>query len=233
MKQPPIPECKDCIISCKCIFSSLNEDELERLTYDKSCNLYKKGSAIFNEGNRIHHVYCISSGIVKLYKTGIEGKDQIVGFAKKGNIIGYRSILSKEPACTSAKAIEDVTLCAIPAENMFELIGQNTDFSIGLMSLACKELGEANQFLTDIAQKTVRERLAESLIKLKDFFSVDEEGFIKISLTRDELANLVGTATESIIRILSEFKHDGYIAINGRKIRVLNEEKLRKISSYY
>lgn len=233
MKQISIPECKDCITSCKCIFSSLSEDEINRLTYEKNCNLYKKGSTIFHEGNRIHHIYCINSGIVKLYKTGIEGKDQIVGFAKKGNIIGYRSILSKEPACTTAKAIEDVTLCAIPADNMFNLIDHNANFSIGLMTLACKELGEANQFLTDIAQKTVRERLAESLVKLKDFFSVDEDGFIKVSLTRDEMASLVGTATESVIRILSEFKHDKYIEMNGRKIRILNEEKLRKISNYY
>ena len=233
MKQLSIPECKDCIVACKCIFSSLSDDEVDRLTYDKNCNLYKRGSTIFHEGNRIHHVYCINSGIVKLYKTGIEGKDQIIGFAKKGNIIGYRSILSKEPACSSAKAIEDVTLCAIPAENMFNLIGQNADFSVGLMTLACKELGEANQFLTDIAQKTVRERLAESLVKLKDFFSVDEDGFIQVSLTRDEMASLVGTATESVIRILSEFKHDKYIAMNGRKIRVLKEEAVRKISNYY
>lgn len=230
---PSVPECKDCMTACKRIFSALSEEELNRLTYDKSCNLYKKGSTIFHEGNRIHHFYCIFSGIVKMYKTGIEGKDQIVAFAKSGDIIGYRSILSKESACTTAKAIEDVVLCAIPAENMFDLIENNTKFSIDLMQMACKELGEANQFLTDIAQKSVRERLAEVLIKLKDLFSVEEDGFLKISLTREELASLVGTATESVIRLLSEFKTDKYIELNGRKIRILNEERLRKISNYY
>jgi len=232
-KHISIPECKDCITSCKSVFSSLTKEEIDRLTYDKGCNLYKKGSTIFHEGNRIHHFYCIYSGIVKIYKTGMEGKDQIVSFAKAGDIIGYRSILSKESACSTAKAIEDVILCAIPAENMFSLFEQNPKFSMELMQLACKELGEANQFLTDIAQKSVRERLAEVLVKLKEIFSVDADGFLKVSLTREELASLVGTATESVIRLLSEFKADAHIELQGRKVRILNEEKLRKISNYY
>jgi len=215
------------------IFASLTGDEVEMLTYEKNCSTYKKGTTIFQEGNRIHNFYCVNSGIVKLYKTGIEGKEQIIGFAKAGDIIGYRSILSREVACTTAKAIEDVTVCGIPGENLFQLIENNSKFSIEIMQLACKELGEANQFLTDIAQKTVRERLAEVLVKLKMLFTVDNEGFLKISLTRDEMASLVGTATESVIRLLSEFKQDKYIELNGRRIRILNEEKLRKISNYY
>ncbi len=230
---PQIPECKECMLSCKRVFTVLTEAEIDRMTYEKSCNSYKKGSTIFHEGNRIHHFYCIFSGIVKMYKTGIEGKEQIVGFAQAGDIIGYRSILSKESACTTAKAIEDVILCAIPAENMFDLVENNPKFSMEIMQLACKELGEANQFLTDMSQKSVRERLAEVLIKLKETFSVDQDGFLRISLTREELASLVGTATESVIRLLSEFKADKYIDINGRKIRILNEERLRKISNYY
>lgn len=228
-----VPACKDCLLGCKSIFSSLTDDELNELTYDKSCNVYKKGSTIFHEGNRIHHFYCIHSGIVKMYKTGIEGKDQIVAFAKPGNIIGYRSILSKETACTTAKAIEDVTVCAIHAENLFKLIEQNNKFAMELMQMACKELGEANQFLTDIAQKSVRERLAEVLIKLKDIFTEDAEGFLRVALTREELASLVGTATESVIRLLSEFKSDKYIELHGRKIKILNEARLRKLSNYY
>lgn len=228
-----IPECKDCMKASKRLFATLSDEELDRLTYDKNCSVYKKGSTIFHEGNRIHHFYCIYSGIVKMYKTGIEGKDQIVNFAKTGDIIGYRSILSKEAACTTAKAIEEVILCAIPAENMFDLLENNNKFSMELMQLACKELGEANQFLTDIAQKSVRERLAEVIVKLKEIFSVDEDGYLKVSLTREEIANLVGTATESVIRLLSEFKTDNYIDLKGRKIRILNEERLRKISNYY
>jgi len=231
--QTPTPTCNDCLNKCKSIFGSLSEQELESLNYDINCSSYKKGSTIFHEGNRIHQVYCINSGIIKMYKTGIDGKEQIVSFAKSGDIIGYRSILSRESACTTAKAIEDVVLCAIPAEKLFNLIATNSKFSMDIMQLACKELGEANQFLTNIAQKSVRERLAEVLVKLKETFSIDEEGFLNISLSREEIANLVGTATESVIRLLSEFKSDNFIEMNGRRIKILNEEKLRKISRYY
>lgn len=228
-----VPECKDCMNGCKTIFNSLSAEELDQLTFEKNCSQFKKGTTLFQEDNRIHNFYCINSGVVKLYKTGAEGKDQIVSFAKAGDIIGYRSILSKELACSTAKAIEDVVVCSIPGENLFSLIEHNAKFSMELMQLACKELGEANQFLTDIAQKSVRERLAEVLVKLKMFFSVDDEGFLKVSLTRDEMASLVGTATESVIRLLSEFKADKYIELHGRKVKILNEEKLRKLSSFY
>jgi CRP-like cAMP-binding protein len=228
-----IPACKDCVLGCSSIFSSLGEEEIDQLTFDKSCNTYKKGSTIFHEGNRTHYFYCINSGIVKMFKTGIEGKEQIVAFAKAGEIIGYRSILSKEAACTTAKAIEDTVVCAIPGENLFAMIESNPKFSMEVMRLACRELDEANQFLTDIAQKSVRERLAEVLVKLLEIFGNDETGFLGVSLTRDELASLVGTASESVIRLLSEFKNDEYIVVAGRKIKILNEEKLRKISNYY
>jgi CRP-like cAMP-binding protein len=102
-----------------------------------------------------------------------------------------------------------------------------------LMQITCKELGEANAYITDIAQKTVRERLAEILIHLKNEFGLDENRVLQISLTREELANIVGTATESVIRLLSEFKQDQLIELNGRKIRILNEPGLIRIGNLY
>jgi CRP-like cAMP-binding protein len=99
------------------------------------------------------------------------------------------------------------------------------------MKLSCKELGEANSYITDIAQKTVKERLAEILIHLNDEFGEDSQGVLNISLTREELSNIVGTATESIIRLLSEFKSLGYIEINGRKIKILDKPGLKYIAN--
>jgi CRP-like cAMP-binding protein len=101
------------------------------------------------------------------------------------------------------------------------------------VKLACHELGEANSFITDIAQKTVRERLAEVLLFLVNDFGLDEQQFLRISLTREELANIVGTATESVIRLLSEFKSDNLVELNGRKIRITNAKGLEKISNTY
>ena len=110
-----------------------------------------------------------------------------------------------------------------------KLIQENSNFAMELMQITCKELGEANDYITDIAQKTVRERLAEILVHLEDTFGLSEDRTLKISLTREELANMVGTATESVIRLLSEFKSDKLIELNGRKIKILNSKGLKKV----
>jgi len=225
------PTCEECIAKGHPIFKDLTPDELSALNFVKGCSLYKRGNIIYHEGNRINGYYCVNSGIVKMYKTGIDGKEQIIRFAKMGDIIGYRSVLSKELACTTAKVIEDAVLCFIPSDSLFDLVKNNSSFAMYLMQLTCKELGEANNYITDIAQKTVRERLAEILLLLKDQFDLDENQILKISLTREELANLVGTATESVIRLLSEFKTDKLIELQGRKIRFLNLPGLQKVAN--
>ena len=111
-------------------------------------------------------------------------------------------------------------------------VKKNADFSFEIMKMACQELGEANSYITDIAQKTVRERLAEVLIMLKNKFDLDENKVLQIFLTREELANIVGTATESVIRLLSEFKADGLLDLNGRKIKILDLPKLKKLAGF-
>jgi CRP/FNR family transcriptional regulator, polysaccharide utilization system transcription regulator len=224
-----IPVCTDCF-SFNQIFRYLTKDEMNLLSFEKGCNFYKRGSVIYHERNRISGIYCVNKGVVKLVKTGIDGREKIIRFAQKGDIIGYRSIISQELACTTAKVIEDAILCFVPSNLFFDLVKGNTDFSMEVLKLSLKELGEANKFILDIAQKTVRERLAEILIILKDTFELDDQQYLKVSLTREELANLVGTATESVIRLLSEFKSDNYIELNGRKIKILKPESLKKLA---
>ncbi|MCK7542373.1 MAG: Crp/Fnr family transcriptional regulator [Marinilabiliales bacterium] len=107
--------------------------------------------------------YCINSGIIKVFKTGVDGKEQIIRFARKGEIIAYRSVLSNEPACTSAKVIEDCQVCFIPSELLIQFVKTNPAFAFEVVKLTCHELAEANSYITDIAQKTVRERVAEVL----------------------------------------------------------------------
>ena len=229
----PIPKCQECAKEENSIFKYLTPEECEMLDETKVCNFYKRGSIIYHEGNRTNGFYCIHKGVVKIYKTGIDGREQIVAFAKKGDIIGYRSIISGELACSSAKVIEDSILCFIPGESLISLVKTNGNFSLAVVKQTCKELGEANSYITDIAQKTVRERLAEVLLDLKDTFDLDEEGILQISLTREELANIVGTATESVIRLLSEFKTDKLIELSGRRIKILDVKRLQKISNAF
>lgn len=228
-----VPLCEKCALDNSSIFKHLTRDEAERLNFEKDFRHHKKGDILYHEGNRISGFYCINSGIIKVYKTGLDGKEQIIRFAKPGDIIGYRSILSNETACTTAKAIEDSRVCFIPSDILINFIKQNPGFSLELMKLTCNELGEANSYITDIAQKTVRERLAEVLLKLVEDFGLDDQKYLKISLTREELANIVGTATESVIRLLSEFKTDKLVELTGRRIKILNTRGLEKISNVF
>ncbi|WP_462317077.1 Crp/Fnr family transcriptional regulator [Marinilabilia sp.] len=215
------------------IFKGLTDAELESLSQSLVCNSHKRGSIVYNEGSRINGSYIVTSGVLKIYKTGFDGKEQIIRFAKGGDLIGFRSIVSDELACTTAKVIQDAVLCYLPGDIITSFIKGNSEFAMSLMRLTCRELGESNKFLTDIAQKTVRERLAEVLLLLMDTFDLDEDHTLKISLTREELANMVGTATESVIRLLSEFKSDKLIELHGRKIKLLNIPKLIKIGNVY
>lgn len=213
------------------LFKKLNEEEFNRLNYERTCSLYKKGTVIYREGSRLTGFFCITRGIIKILKTGIDGKEQIIRFAKKGEIIAYRSLLSQELACTTAKVIEEAVLCHIPYQTLLFLIKSNWQFSHHMLQIVCRELREANDYITDIAQKTVRERLAEVLLLLKENFELDNENTLQISLTREELANMVGTATESVIRLLSEFKQDNLIEIHGRKIKFLDAPGLAKVAN--
>jgi CRP-like cAMP-binding protein len=145
--------------------------------------------------------------------------------------MGFRSTITRERACTTAKVLEDAYISFVHAETVLEFVKHNGTFALELLQIACKELGEANDYITDIAQKTVRERLAEVLIHLRKDFDLDNEKYLQITLTREELANMVGTATESVIRLLSEFKQDGLIELQGRKIKILDEKMLFKIGN--
>jgi CRP/FNR family transcriptional regulator, polysaccharide utilization system transcription regulator len=235
MKQQDIyiPFCDKCALENNSIFKHLTREEAEKINFEKDFRHYKRGDILYHEGNRISGFYCINKGIIKVFKTGLDGKEQIIRFAKPGDIIAYRSVLSNEPACTTAKVIEDCQVCFIPTEILIHFVKSNPSFALELVKLTCHELGEANSYITDIAQKTVRERLAEVLIQLVREFGLDEQKFLKISLTREELANIVGTATESVIRLLSEFKSDKLVELNGRKIKIMDSRGLEKISNVF
>lgn len=228
-----VPLCDKCSFETGSLFKHLTTDEVDILNYEKDFRQYKRGDILYQEGNRISGFFCINNGIIKVFKTGFDGKEQIIRFAKKGDIIAYRSVLSNESACTSAKVVEDSMVCFIPSEILISFIKSNPAYALELLKLACHELNEANSFITDIAQKTVRERLAEVLLFLVNDFGLDDQQYLNISLTREELANLVGTATESVIRLLSEFKSDKMLELNGRKIKILNRKGLEKISNVF
>lgn len=215
------------------VFKHLNDEELNLMLLEGVTHKYKRNYIIYEEGSRINGFYIVCRGIIKIFKTGFDGKDQIIRFAKPGDVMGFRSTITGEVACTTSKAIEEAEIFFVPGDLVKTFVKVNGDFAMDLLQISCRELGEANDYITDIAQKTVRERLAEVLIQLRKSFDLDREQFLKISLTREELANMVGTATESVIRLLSEFKQDKLIELQGRKIKIINEQKLIKTGNLH
>ncbi|WP_246223009.1 Crp/Fnr family transcriptional regulator [Draconibacterium halophilum] len=213
------------------MFRKLSETELLDLEFNSVYKTFKKRTVIYREGCRHAGLYVILKGIVKIYKIGGNGKQQILKFAQQGDLIGYRSLLTHELACTSAKAYDDTLVCHVPYNTMLHLFQQNWDFTHGMMKFMCKELGESNTFITDIAQKTVRERTAEMLLILKDEFGVDNYNALQIAVTREDLANMVGTVTESLIRVMSEFRNENLLELTGRKIVFRDVTKLRAIAN--
>ncbi|MBP8850384.1 MAG: Crp/Fnr family transcriptional regulator [Breznakibacter sp.] len=215
------------------IFSGLTLQERYNINQVIVTQHFDRGDVVYSEGNRINGTYVVAKGVLKVFKTGVDGRDQIIRFAKVGDLVGFRSVISEELACTTTEAITDVELSFLPGENLTYLIKSNPDFAMSLMKLTCRELGESNKYITDIAQKSVRERLAEVLLLLMDGFDLDDEGYLQITLTREEIANLVGTATETVIRLLSEFKNDHLIELAGKRIKLVNIPKLLKTANIF
>lgn len=233
MKQGAPISCEFCGLRELSAFKELDSNELQDTSSVKTCVFFKKGQVLMHEGSRPNGVYCIHNGKAKIFRLGTEGKEQIIRFAKNGDLIGYRSLLSGENLSASIGALEDTHACFVPKSALFKIIEKNPRFSLHMMKLTCHELGEAGKLITNLAQKTVRERLAEVLLIIYKTFGEDEEGNLNVSLTREEIANMVGTATESVIRLLSEFKDDGLVSIKGRKILILDKPALVKIGNVY
>src|SRR5665648_412601 len=139
-----VPLCDKCTRESGSLFKYLTPEEFETIIFEKDFRRHKRGDVLYREGNRINGFFCINNGIIKLFKTGIDGKEQIIRFAKKGDIIAYRSVLSNELACTSAKVIEDCEVCFIPSEILISFIRTNPTYALELIKLTCHELGEAN-----------------------------------------------------------------------------------------
>lgn len=213
------------------LFSELSEEELTRLDYDLTCASYPKGCVIYKEGSRLSGFYCILSGIVKIYKIGTNGREQIIRVAKKGDIIGYRSLLSQEVACSATKVVDEAVLYHVPYATLLFLIQRNWKFSKRMLQLICVELKASNDYIINLAQKSLRERLAEMLLLLKADFELDNQNTLQIFLKRIELADIVGAAPESVIRALSELRHDKLIEIKGKRITFLNIPALQRVAN--
>ena len=223
-------KCEQCIVREFSSLKALNKDELLKLSDCKTSYTIKKGNVIFEEGENVNGIYCVKDGICKLTKLSPNGKDHIVKLVSKGELLGQRSMISDEPVNLSAIALEDMEVCFIPKSEVMGFFDKNNQFSMNVMKTICSDLRDSDDHMVSMAQKNVKERLAETLIYLEETFGKNEDGSLVIQLSREELSGMIGTATESCIRLLSDFNKLGLIELSGKKIVLKDINKLRKIS---
>jgi CRP-like cAMP-binding protein len=223
-------KCEQCIVREFSSLKALNKDELLQLSDCKTSYTIKKGETIFEEGENVNGIYCIKDGICKLTKLSPNGKDQIVKLVKKGELLGQRAMISEEPVNLSAVALEDMQVCFIPKSDIMGYFDKNNQYSMNVMRTICSDLKDADDHMVSMAQKTVKERLAETLLYLEETFGKSSDGSLNVQLSREELSGMIGTATESCIRLLSDFKKLGLIELNGKKIILKDISKLKRIS---
>jgi CRP-like cAMP-binding protein len=216
------------------IFDGLTSGQQEILNSHLVTLTYKQGQILFHEGGFPTGVHILKKGKVKKYKTGVDGKEQIFYVCKQDEVMGYHALLSEEPYSDSAAAMEDSVVSFIPKEDFLKVLETSPVLSNRLLKNLSHEFGVLINTITILAQKSVRERLALSLLILKDKFSENKVGDeVHIILSRDDLANLVGTAKETLVRLLHDFKDDKLIRTEGKAIILLDVKALVKIANFY
>lgn len=216
------------------VLADLPLDELEQLTTHKTEKAFKKGEIIFREGSFPAGIFYITEGKVKKYKLDKDGKEHIIYVADTGELLGYHAILSEDRYPDSAAALEESKVAFIPKDDFLQVLQHSDTLSRRLLKTLSHEFAVLSNSLSMFTQKSVRERLALQLIVMREKYKVNfQPGMpVEINMSRDDLASIVGTARENVVRLLTEFKEAGILTTMGRKIIVLDVKKLIKIADY-
>lgn len=216
------------------VLADLPQDELALLEAGKTEQVYKKGEIIFREGAYPPGIFYITAGKVKKYKVDKDGKEHIIYVANTGELLGYHAILAEGRYPDSAAALEESRIAFIPKEDFLHVLQHSEVLSKRLLKLLSHEFGVLANSLSLFTQKSVRERLALQLIVLREKYKVNfQPGMpVEINMSRDDLASLVGTVRENVVRVLGEFKEKGIVSTRGRKIIVNDVNKLIRIADY-
>ncbi len=225
--------CENCIVRQFNSLRAMNKEELKKVSDSKTTKKIKKGQPLFEEGEKLNGVFCVRNGVSKLSKLSANGKDQIVKLASKGEVMGQRSVIAEESTNLSAVAVSDMEVCFIPKDSIVNTLHKNPNFTLEVLRHMAHDLKEADDVIVNMSQKTVKQRMAEAFLYLKNNFGENADGFLNLTLSREDMANVVGTATESAIRIISEFKKKGYINTSGKKIGIADERKLKDLVEGY
>jgi len=223
-------KCEQCIVRQFNSLKELSREELLRVSACKTSRFIKKGETIFEENEHLDGVFCIKDGICKVSKMSANGRNQILNLVTKGSLLGERSLISNEVSNLKAVALEDMEVCFVPKSEIMLDLQKNSNFSMSILKGMAGNLKQADNLIVDMAQKTVKQRLAEALLYLHRNFNFTDDEFIDVNLSREDFADIIGAATESTIRLLSDFKKKGLILIKSKRIGILNELELEKVA---
>lgn len=224
-------KCEQCIVRQFNSLSKLSKDELIRISGCKTSKVIKKGESLFDEGDYINGIFCIKDGACKVSKMSENGKIQIINIVKKGDLVGERSLISDEVSNLNAVALNDMEVCFIPKEEILKDLEKNPNFTLDILKSMAKTLKTSDNLVVDMAQKSVKQRLAEALLNLSEKFGTNDSGAIDVHLSREDIASIIGTATESAIRLLSDLKKKNIINLVGKDIMITNKNELTKIAN--
>lgn len=225
------PYIEQCLEGSHSLLRGLSQKEKETLVQHHSYAHYKKGELVIKEGEKPHGLICLASGKVKVFKEGVGGREQILIMVKPQGFIGYRAIFADSYYSASAVAIEDSAICIFEKDCVIRIIRKNPDLALLFMKVFANELGFSNNRTVSLTQKHIRGRLAESLLVLRDTYGYETDGkTIKVYLSREDIASLSNMTTSNAIRTLSTLASEDIIALEGRKIKILDCHKLEKIS---
>lgn len=205
---------------------SFGKDVLQTLTEEGNINTYKKKQTIYSEGNRPNRLYYVLKGKVKIYKTNDDGKDLIIDLCGTGDYIGYIALLEGTVYKDTAEALEETELAIIPKEDFEELLNKNPEVAKKFIQLLAKNISAKEEQLLGLAYNSLRKKVAEALLLLQKKYQENANANFSIDISRENLATIAGTATESLIRTLSDFRSEKLIDIQNSNIKILNEKKL-------
>lgn len=224
--------CATCNSRLHSVFSVVEPEFISELNAHKSCNTYKKGQVIFSQNGLPLGLFCVNNGKIKLSTSGPDGKEQILRLVKGGDILGYRALISNDRYHCNAIALEDCSICVVDKSYFMKLAMENQSLCKAIFKKISDDLKKAEEHIVSLSQKNVRERMAEALLFFKATYGYEADNqTLAVQLSREEIADFVGTSTESAIRLLSEFNNDKIIELVGKKIKIVNVDRLTKTAN--
>ncbi len=205
-----------------------SKDILESLTTDRDVNKYRKKQTVYNEGNRAARLFFIVKGKVKTFKSNDDGKELVVGLYTEGDFLGYVALLEGSSYKETAEAMEDSELAIIPKADFDELMNSNPQVAQKFIQLLAKNVADKEEHLLGLAYNSLRKKVADALMSLQRKYKTGD-GHFSINISRENLASIAGTATESLIRTLGDFRTEKLIDIKEGNIIILNEKKLENL----